>query len=240
MRLFELLQEDPFTVQDIERKNLVGFGPLGQTSRELDKKTQFLGAGYYSTVLSSDDNPHDVVKGSRGTTKQKDGYEAFIRALANDPEMRDNIHMPRIRSAKVMSSTDGKKSNLLVRLERLHEIRHLSEREAYDILVRLIGRENARKYWLHAMDMPGGSKMRTNWPWVLGEYLDAYSAEKETRTEYPILDAELLQAYKWASSIAKKEGWVMDLHSGNWMIRRTPYGPQLVISDPFAMRWSEM
>lgn len=231
MRLFELLKEDPFTVQDIERKT------LRNLERGSAPSSQYLGGGHYSHAFTTKDNPHDVVKGTSGNASIEDGYEGFIRALAADEEMRDNIYMPRIRSAKVIRSTKNpNKKRLLVRLERLYNLGDLSEREAYDMLVKLIGRENARSYYamLLSFDMQQ-TKMKTNWPYVLKEFLSDYSYKN---TDYPILDEEFIKAFEWVKKVAREESWQMDLHSENWMFRRTPYGPQLVMMDPLAWRKS--
>lgn len=227
----QLIQEDPFTVQDIERKTLrnITVGSL--------PSAEFVDSGHYSTVYTSKENPHDVVKGTSGNARLEDGYEAFLRALADNEEMRDNIYMPRIRTARVIRSTkDPSKKRLLVRLERLNNLSALSEREAYDMLVRLIGRDNARQFYKELLSYDAErNKMKTSWPWLLKEFLTDYAYNT---SDYQVIDEEFLKAYKWVKQVAKEGNWQMDLYGENWMFRRTPYGPQLVMIDPFAWRKS--
>lgn len=219
MRLFELIQEDPFTVQDTERKTLPSF------ATDTYRGKNYIDQGYFSSVFGHPDNPHDVVKGSKRFDSE-DGYEGFIRALAEDETMRDNIYMPRIRTARVITSTKTGQKSTMIRMERLQQLKALSEREAYMILVNLIGRTNAFEY--------KETKEVDTWQRALKYFLDMHSGNMPPSSD--IINEDWLEAYNWVQRVSREKGWHMDLHSENWMMRRTPYGPQLVITDPFSWR----
>lgn len=225
MRLFELIQEDPFDVKDYTRSR-VPTTPLKPLPSE---DTEQLGAGWFSKALTHKDLPQDVLKMTI-RDGPRDAYETFLRALASDPEMRDNIHMPRIRSAKVITTPSGEKS-LMVRVERLESVSNLSERDAYELAKKLVGRETAHKL-KNEPSYRVGTLKETPWVGALLTVLDYLFQEEIAPRE--ILDDELRNAYIWAKKKGAEIDVTFDLHLENWMIRRTPYGPQLVINDPFS------
>jgi len=118
-------------------------------------------------------------------------------------------------------------------MEKLFPLRDLGERESYTILVNLVGRDTAREMKVTA-EKESFKGTTITWRLVLSHLLDAHSGLSIPSSM--IINEDWLEAYNWVQSVAKKEGWYMDLHSENWMFRRTPYGPQLVIIDPFSWR----
>lgn len=228
MRLYELIQEDPFQVKDVRRETLPSFATSPVSKRH------YMDHGHFSSVFGHPDNPHDVLKGTRRFTEE-DGYEAFIRALANDEKMRDNIYMPRIRTARVVTSTKTDQRASMIRMERLEPLTNLSEREAHMLLVNLIGREAAieKKNQYNKNNVFIKNDYKRGWREALSGILNSHSSGVPSDS---IINDDWLEAYKWVRDIARDQGWNMDLHSENWMFRRTPFGPQLVITDPFSWK----
>lgn len=143
--------------------------------------------------------------------------------------------MPRIRSARVITSTKTGQKALMVRMERLEPLSRLSEREAYMLLVDLVGRESALKARENQVKknvfLKSGAV--TEWRGILKRVLDSHSSGMSTDG---MINDDWLEAYTWVRNVARDQGYNMDLHSDNWMFRRTQYGPQLVITDPFSWK----
>lgn len=224
MKIYEIIQEDPFQVQDLKRKTLPGFAVDKENTKH------YINHGHFSSVYGHPDNPHDVVKATRRFSEE-DGYEAFIRALAEDEEMRDNIYMPRIRTARVITSTKTDQKASMVRMERLEPLSKLSEREAHMLFVNLVGNETALKAKAEYDDSWGVAAFC--WRQSLTSFLNYHSSGRIASTA---INEDWLEALAWVRNVASERGWSMDLHSENWMVRRTPYGPQLVITDPFSWK----
>jgi hypothetical protein len=234
MRLFELIQEDPFDVKDTIVKDVPLAPMMHRTRARFQPKTDILGHGYFSTTVGHQDSPHDAVKISNAENSRNDGYEEYLRLLSRNPELRDNIHVPRIRSARVITSSDkNKKRMLLVRMERLEPIKNLSEREAYELVKSLVGREEAIRQKNNPRMFTSGD------PWVRALNGVLFRWERGELDSNQIIHDDIRDTVEFLRKFAGMRQIGFDLHDENWMIRRTPYGPQLVISDPFSFMKSK-
>lgn len=180
-----------------------------------------IGKGRYSTVRSDPKDPHMVTKKSKfdkNTTQyhNKDVYPQFIEALINS-DQKMNPYFPRVYGMKSYTDQKGDKLHKF-NIEKLEDLRELSKEELEHIMDLAID-ENVRK----------ARKISDEriFAWFISEAVKKNSIRKE------IKDKNLYNALTFLSKFLKKN-WFLDLHSENMMFRRTPYGPQLVITDPFS------
>jgi len=184
-----------------------------------------LGIGAFSTAYQHKHSPHDVVKGSKLTTKP-DGFEAFFMALSEHPKMQANPYFPRFRNINRFKAKGKQQTSYMVRIEALEKLKALPDRESemlFDKIFTDEGRELVKER-IHRWD-----RQPAKWNYLSNgiEYIDHDPAIKAQ-----VKDEHLLQAMDFLKELSIKHEYDLDLHDENIMIRRTSVGPQLVINDP--------
>lgn len=210
MLLNEIIQTDVTNVNLPNRK-------FKQSKSQEDS----IGKGRYSTVRNDPKDPHMVIKKTKfdknsTSYHNKDVYPQFIEALINS-DQKMNPYFPRVYGMKSYNDKSDDKLHKF-NIERLEDLRELSAEEM-DHIMSLIMDDDVRKAW--RID---NERMLA---WFISEAIKKNSVRKE------IKDKNLYDALTFLSKFLKKN-WFLDLHSENMMFRRTPYGPQLVITDPFS------
>lgn len=178
-----------------------------------------LGGGYFSDVYAPAGAPHDVVK-INYEVSTKDGYHAFIKALIDNERARNSIYFPRIRSVRELQAPDADFPYLLVRMERLLPLRALTREEIISLAIR---HTDITEEDVERQDDYDIAKLLSD------------AINPMYHSPYKVTDTKLKNAIRWIEEIADKERVFVDLHSDNVMARRTPYGPQLVLSDPLGL-----
>lgn len=238
MRLFELLNEyemppiktvkrEPTYFYDYSKEDYaMDQAPderSGTDRIKKDPKLKTLGAGYFSSVYAHDDNPHDVMKFPRkeASKSDTDGFRIFISALAKDKEMQSNPYFPRFRMIRKFEH--GDEHSYTARMERLFPLEDLEMEDLYSIVERIYDDELATYLY-----------DRASLPHLFYKQLaKAVSNTVESKWHVEnITDAHFAEATDWIHDLAEREGFYVDLHFNNMMVRRTPYGSQLVLSDP--------
>ena len=147
---------------------------------------------------------------------QDDAYYAYIQAVK--PLMGGNPYVPEIYKIIKIRDSNGK---IIPRYEmRSYEPwRNFKKPELVSILAKISPAE------VESMDPDYTSD--EIWFAITGLIHHAVKADKETE------DPELNQVMEIIRNVvASNPAFDYDMHSGNFLIRRTPYGPQLVITDP--------
>jgi hypothetical protein len=223
MRLFELLNEAPPTIKR-------SYGAMPQKPLVLP-----LGAGAYAEVMGHDDNPHQVMKLSRRQihSSGKDGYDYFIIALA-ESDMHDNPYFPRIESMRTITDKYDN-TGYQVRMERLTSIKELTEEQAESIVRKSLTPDYIKQQITRQQKNTGG------WLWlrILQEWLyhvSDYSIRVPADFLRTVADEDLQQALLFANKLAEDGGYILDLQPFNFMARQSPYGTQLVITDPLGSK----
>lgn len=173
------------------------------------EKIKVIGKGMFGKVYDEGD-PHSVTKVAKSydSNPHNDPYVNYVSQVNHyDNESHENPHFPRVHSIQSISGHDG--TVHIVKMERLHPIKDLSpeERDAM---------------WHHAMGEQDKAKKHT-----------ASGKKLASLAERPPEEAEHLAATRsvvdnFLGGMHTKD----DYHSGNVMARRTPTGPQLVVTDP--------
>jgi len=220
MKILDLLEKliDP----NVESKKFGGtlkHRDIFRRSRYNNKKE--IGKGTHSSVKDDPRDPHMVVKNNTqpySSERSKDGFAKFVEFLI-DSDLLDNIHFPKVYNIKRITDQD-RNFIYAYRLEKLYDMDILSLEELNAI------RET------HLKDIPEFTSKGNGIEDIAamtGEAL-SYGDFSYLRGSYA-KDLKLL--HDWFKENQIKLGLKEDLIYKNIMVRKTPYGNQLVLSDPF-------
>jgi hypothetical protein len=245
MKLFEVtgISKDDMTKARREKKT--HDAPMKLLIRELGKvdgiKTKVLGSGVFSVAIGDQDSPGTVRKVTYGDsgrgytvdTLMKDAYFNYLMEIAKG-SMKWNPYLPKVYSIKFHESSDGLIAFEL-ELERLHDFDELNSKEVMAIGSRMYGEkefEEAAKKSVKFKETDRAKKEAVR-SLLLGAIHENVHGRK-LRGLKP-KDSRLRQATRLIGRVNRSHGsFFLDMHSGNVMIRRTPVGAQLVITDPLA------
>lgn len=194
-------------------------------SRGMDWELESKGkssSGNFASVYNSGNDPHMVNRVERKPLKANN-YKLFVDFLTNSNEARNNIHFPKIYTVKTYADESGKKRSEY-KIEKLHHLYDLNEHELDAILLTHF-RHNG-----DAADVPQNVNAKTN---------DIFTAMQAylTNHSYRYTPISKLKAAADLLLRAASENGIpldkLDIGGNNIMVRRTPTGSQLVITDPF-------
>lgn len=194
-------------------------GPRPSPPRVMrDPNVHHLGTGSFASVYTHKDRPHDVRKLSRGQEPKKyDGFWEYIKALSKHSD-NGNPYFPRFSS--ITNYVDPKWGSYSVQMERLNHIDSISKREALALMERMFGHNTG--YLLKDMK-PTGFR-------ISNVIATMFRSENSRRL---IVDEDLRKAIEFIK-MQDRDRVFVDIHIDNMMVRNTPYGKQLVFSDPLA------
>lgn len=185
----------------------------------------------YASVYNDPDDSHMALK----RTKSNDPYVKYLKWLNdNEDSMSSNPYFPRVYK---QSASNGETVDL--QMEKLREFDTLNSKELEVATKRMVGktpRELIDAYLedYQAMDDFNSIKRRIEQQphRAVGDYIKKTAARGEFSK---FKDPQFRQAVKAIYAIHKDSpGTMVDMHAGNLMIRRGPYGPQVVVIDPLA------
>ena len=208
------------------------------------KDVKHAGEGSFANVWHNPQKtPHDIRKISTGADRHElDGFYFYMLALAKHSD-NTNPYFPRFRAIKIYTDRHGELGvgtgnrptdyiTYSAQIEKLTTLSSLSKTEKRSILFRLFGDrqhrgKNANNFIEKQLSnhQPYGYK-------ILG--IIRMSLSTNLGIIKLIVDEDFKNAIKFLKEIHEYESVEYDIHDDNIMIRRTPYGPQLVFSDPFS------
>lgn len=148
-----------------------------------------------------------------------DGKAMFMRMAARHAP--ENPHLPRVTEIHSYENKhQGKIPHTVYKVERLHNIDDLSHDER-------------RAMWRHAFQYePDHDVDSDEFARAIDRHLRNSKYAKHFPTNPHLTDA--INKIQRVKERAEKHDVypAVDMHSGNIMARRTPHGPQLVITDP--------
>lgn len=246
MKIKQLLEYQFPTIQNVNVKSIRHPGQDNFINKVYQSDdVQRVGGGMSATAYHNPQKtPHDVRKISGGSKRRDiDGFYYYILELETHSD-NTNPYFPRFRAIKVYTDRhqdsgggDETKDHITysVQMEKLTHLRGLSNSEKRMILFRLFGDRQHRdgsdrriiqkqlsgpEYW--------GYKILSIIRNILEEEQGA-NALMEL-----IVDEDFKNAISFLKNVYSKSASIhYDIHDDNVMIRRTPYGPQLVFLDPF-------
>lgn len=243
MLLKEIINE-PYKSNDIVPNKSVPKDKLPQD------KLRFRGQGYFSDVYDIEDNPHEVVKLSnqrtgaktefRGSepTENKDydeGFRYYAEEILADNTAASNPYFPRVRAYAVDNQ------------EHQYIIETLIPADQIFYWVDPIKDKDDFTHQIHNIDVLG-NRMFSDWKErtshrteetqavdlldLIVIALDAMSYGRYVASN----DKKLVEAMSLIQRVLRRNPRLTgDIHQGNVMFRRTRYGLQLVITDPFSL-----
>lgn len=186
-----------------------------------------LGMGGYASVKPHPTDDFLVKKHHTGPdAAADDGYNAYIKYVI-DNDLMDNPHFPRVYNITKIKDKAGK-FIYTYDVEKLNDLNSMT-REDYEAIINTHFNSNAMHFadfdsdsvWENAMRMAKvvRSGIQSDTPsYFTGSFRDA--VKKIIADRY---------------NIRRENGSAvgLDVHAGNIMFRRTPHGPQLVLTDIF-------
>jgi len=209
--MLEILDEDLVQTQITDRK----YGGAMNFQQDKKRSSSELGRGNFSKV-EPDSDPHMVTKRSikpmgPSHNLKADGFNQYVRMLsAND--VMDNIHFPKVYKANTSTDKNNDHRNTFT-VERLESLTSISSEEFQGLVERCFNRP--------VSDID-----------VMAERISE-SCESEYERKMYIKMETLFEACEIMQRLSQESDFGLDLHSDNLMVRRTPMGLQIVISDPF-------
>ena len=190
-------------------------------------KVRHLGSGSFASAYTHEDRPHEIRRISKPTANP-DAYHVYIEALKNNPD-HDNPYFPQIHEVtKYQGRSEGKKTVLSVKAERLHKLTDLNNKEIQAVLERWYG-EN---YKTVLRDLLNIRDVRISIYLITSTIRDLINNENREK----IVDQDLLRATIFIDKkvLRKRKGIQSDIGINNLMFRRSPSGIQIVLTDPVA------
>lgn len=217
MKLTEIFE--PETINKSTHKNLKG------SYNDVSDKN-IIGAGMFSLVSSNKRDPHLISKRHKSPErdgKYTDAFTEYAEIVVRD-ELWNMIHFPRIYKTITLRDSENKKLRKW-KIEKLYSLATLNSKETSSLIERYFGND------------ANIDSLKIEKPHHMADYLGNKIIDNELDA---IKDETLLAACKKLIEIKQELSRVknvavfLDLGTGNIMIRRTKYGPEIVFSDPFA------
>lgn len=224
MRLFELLENVPV---DVTTK------PMRRPMRPGTSRIDYRGEGSFGVVYQDQDNPHEVMKFSTGINAYRDGYLDYIQEIAHDKSIQDNPWVPRILKLRVHKNKHDEVDDFSVRLEALQSVNTLEIDEVFAILDRVFTSEYVEQTKMyHKRWDPRHQLYATRDALILA----IWTCIKSLDSERIVKDEHFLEFIKWHERVFAEHDTDHSFDPGmsNLMVRRSPYGSQIVITDPWA------
>ena len=172
--------------------------------------------GYYSMVRPDKTDPHMVRKTPfrpfKGQTN--DAYFTYIKYIVDNKIAQENPYAPRVYKIDKFTDPENGAMKFNIKMEQLVKLSKLEPEQLVTIYEKITGREVQEDY--------------VN-SYVIADFVDGILTGHHLST-----DEQLNDLMKTIWKIKKQYRFSNDLHHGNMMARITPYGPQLVITDPLS------
>jgi ribosomal protein S18 acetylase RimI-like enzyme len=246
--LYNAYTDDPNTVIQ-KLKQIAGVvdedipvtpGPTQKQRTAAISKTQpKLGSGYFGKVYDQPEGELGI-----GTAKKisrfdqdkptLDGYYAYINRLMSLKDQNDNPYLPQVYNANVVKPKRGA-PYFELDMEKLTPWQDLEEDELLTMFSKALDVE------INSLEQFRQLVGRKSIPYkdIIMTELLRYMTKTLSDPNYKdikgnsIKDPQLIEAINIIRYL-EKTGYGEDLHAGNIMVRRTKYGPQLVLTDPLS------
>lgn len=181
----------------------------------------------FAEVTPDATDPHMVKR----DTKSNDPHTAYIEALkGRDQKMASNPYFPRVYE------TNDANNRMLIRMEKLSEFADINSAELNAITKRILGMSTEE---VQAQERANAYGMEYRLKRLQREpnYAFALAVKDivENKKFDKIKDPKFAEALNLIDRVVtNNELFSIDMHPQNYMIRRGPYGAQLVITDPLS------
>lgn len=219
------------------------FGEYQNPSVLRNPKVKHKGSGAFGSTYQHQDRPEDVRKITK-PQKFLDGYHKYIELLKDNPDF-DNPYFPKLREITKYSRRVDKEENdasqwkasdevvLSVKKEALRSTEELTYEEVEQIFTRWFGEK-----WMDQLKKITDASIDTLKSWqrfdLIIENMVRNIAKYPENWRGALLDDDLYNALHWLKYKVAQDGVDFDFGGQNIMYKRSPYGIQLVLTDPVA------
>lgn len=245
MKLFELITPTDLKYRSITNRS--AYDKAKAMRKAIDRnKSEFVGNGAYASVFQSEKDPGSVQKLARPIPSlTNDGYYQYLDMIAKNDRMSNNPYFPKVYGLKTFKDRAGNYT-YRVNMEKLHNFNTLSTEE-----LEMLGRKmftnfdqrysEDRKNWLpYEGDQNRDEEIRSSAAHkgardALIDLIER-AIHRRSKVSTNIKDPYLKQALSMLRHLVKtgNKEYMSDIHQGNIMVRRGPFTPQIVITDPLA------
>lgn len=222
-----------------------GYGVNDPRLLKRNKDVEHLGSGTFASAYTNPKTiPHDVRKISKQQDRHDiDGFFFYMQGLADNPD-NTNPYFPRFREIKIYTHEhdedppfkDERKDRITysAQMERLYHLKEMSRTEEDAILAKMLGPDRVTPndvaqgtidQILKTTSRPFNGRAMRVIKFLLNE---------PQKIKDDIVDEDLINATSWLREFSRTSGLRFDIHHENIMYRKTPYGPQMVITDPYS------
>lgn len=216
-----------------------------------------LGGGKFASVYAPEKLPGSVEKVAKPEWLESladDGYYQYLDMISKNERIANNPFFPKIHNLQTFRGSDGKYT-YKVELEKLHPLSSLSTEE-----IITIGRKLFTNFDQLFKNRKKMFDVGTNPSSDTSEYHDDTNKRQhqyESKLRYAAMNTLSMlfdKAIDWSSEVSTnikdpnlKKALMMirsivkstpnstpDIHEDNIMVRRGPFAPQIVITDPIA------
>jgi hypothetical protein len=188
-----------------------------------------LGVGYYGSAYDRSSDISGVKKVARAGENNdltNDGYVAFVERIMS----KHNPYFPQVSELKKYKNKETGREFFTINIEKLVDLTKVDDRHLAVMYERITGEQFTDKM-SKRKSMFGDDKMvRRQLPDLIASIVE--NAVYGDTSIASIVDPQLRDAIRILAGM-RRQGWGVDMHEGNFMCRMTPYGAQLVITDPF-------
>lgn len=241
MKLVELVEPKIKSVKSSARGRAKPSNPHMRIDASNNAKQ--LGRGMFASVYERPSRPGTVVKLARVNDKNKDGYYSYINKVAKAAE--SNPFLPRIYSAKFIEDKRNEgQGYFAVEMEKLHPLSSMD-----DNMLIAIGNNIWPKFEQHVQlllkmfrgEVDDDGRLITPHEHIQHALADIINDLIHGINIPDVNNRKLNQALDYINQILAADPKLFgDVHHENVMVRLTPAGPQLVITDPIAQYTSSM
>ncbi len=219
-------------VRDVKRLPRQYKGDSRPSVMTRNPKVKHIGTGAFASTYSHEDRPHDI----RRITRQQDhpdGFRKYYDKL-QDHDDKDNPYFPQFSQGTTYRK--NRLSVLSVQTQRLRELRELTKAETESVLERWFGENYDYIVWnklLPNRPLRGlpNSKGKGWGATLISALLRMIVTENWVR-DY-VIDKELKRALDFIKyNVVGPGPPEFDLGVNNIMYKRSPYGIQIVLTDP--------
>jgi hypothetical protein len=190
---------------------------LRDRSRRGQSHAPFLDNGSYAHVFKQPKaEVSNVLKIGHDLGERRDPYLAYVSRILE----LHNPYFPQVQELKIFNSPKGK--FFKIRLEKLSKTSTVTPAEVETIAGRWYGDNAEAKLRSHKVQLNPDT-------WITYQLSNLIDKPKERSI---LVDEALIEALHVIDELTLGDGFENDMTSHNCMIRRTKYGPQVVLTDP--------
>lgn len=235
MRLYEL----------IDKSVVSGPGIKQSYKSQADQPgSELLGKGVFGSVYTNPNDIETAVKISKLNQGNwdADGYYKFIEKVIDLKQETHNPYLPQIYNVKRIQPTTKSDPYLIVEVEKLYPSASMSTEEAKLVFSKMIGRKITQQD-IDLIQKETGVDWKTKepkpikWQWAIRNVMQAYIDDDDWGIwdNFKIKDPQFVEALQIVRDLVN-DGYTLDLHDENYMVRKTPYGNQIVLTDPLSFK----